>query len=198
MLEFPRGRKKIASAIKRFERLLRKEQEEMGTISDGYGKRYLLGIFYMVLGDTSGAMATFEWFERTFGDDGSEPFHSLTWTLALYRSGRIEEASRKLRHTMFLNLYLIPYLLGMRQKNLDIWHASNWCEKSYLHDAPPEIFEVWDTQALDWARAEYDSSDFRAARARYIEIFRQLKYEPVGAKRSRLVAEAGRLEHGEV
>jgi hypothetical protein len=197
MFEFPRGRKKILSTIRRYERLLWKEQEETGVISDGYGKRYFLGIFYLLLGDTQGAMKSFEWFERTFEDDGSEPFHSLTWALTLYRNGRIEEASKKLRHTMLLNLYLIPHLFGMRHKNLDIWHASNWCEKSYLKDAPPEIFDLWDTEALDWARVEYDSVEFRETRARYIEIYRQLKKEPVGPRRFKLVAEAGRLEDGE-
>jgi hypothetical protein len=197
MFEFPKGRKKITSTIKRYERLLRKEQEETGAISDGYGKRYFLGIFYLLLGDTQGAIRSFEWFERTFEDDGSEPFHSLTWALTLYRSGRIEEASKKLRHTMLLNLYLIPHLLGMRHKNLDIWYASNWCQKSYLKDAPPEIFDLWDTEALDWARAEYDSVEFLDTRVRYIEIYRQLKNEPVGPRRFNLVAEAGRLEDGE-
>jgi hypothetical protein len=197
MVVFPRGRKKIASTIKRYERLLRKEQEETGIISDGYGKRYFLGIFYLLLGDTPGALKSFEWFERTFDDDGSEPFHSLTWALTLYRSGRLEEASKKLRHTMLLNLYLIPHLLGRGAKKLEIWHASNWCEKSYLNDAPPEIFDLWDTLALDWMRGQYNSAKFRAVRARYIEIYGQLKNEPVGPRRFRLVAEAGELLDGE-
>lgn len=196
MVEFPRDPKKISATIKRYERLLRKEQKETGTISDGYGKRYLLGILYLLLGDTTGAMNAFEWFERTFDDEGSEPFHSLTWALTLYRSGRIEEASKKLRHTMLLNLYLIPHLLGIRQEKLDIWHASNWCERSYVSDEPAEVFELWDGQALDWMRREYDSEEFRATRGRYIDIYRELKSEPVGRKRSQLVDEACLLLRG--
>ena len=197
MYELPRDPKKIAATIKRYERLLRIEQEKTGVISDGYGKRYLLGILYLLLGDTSGALRSFEWFEQTFEDDRSEPFHSLSWSLALYQCGRMEEAFRKLRHTMMLNLYLIPHLLGMRQKKLDIWHNSNWSEPGYLKEAPFEVFQMWDAQALEWMRKEYNSVEFRNVRARYVEIFRQLKNEPIGPKRFRLVDEAYLLQQGE-
>jgi hypothetical protein len=197
MFEFPRGRKKLLATIKRYERLLEKEQREAGLISDGFGKRYLVGIYYLLLGDTRGAMRSFEWFERTFEDRGSEPFHSLAWALALYRSGRIEDASKKLRHTMLLNLYLLPHLLGKRQKQLDIWHSSNWCQRSYLKEASPEIFDMWNPEELDWARREYDSIGFRSVRDRYVQIFKQLKIVPAGSKRFKLVDEAGQLEDGE-
>jgi hypothetical protein len=197
MFSFPTDRKKIASTIRRYERLLRKEQEGTGAISDGFGKRYLVGILYLLLDDTPGAMKSFEWFERTFDDDGSEPFHSLSWTLALYRSGKIEDASRKLRHTMLLNLYIIPHLLGKPQSELQIWHASNWCQKSYLHEVPPGVLELWQPRELDWMQREYNSKEFWAARSRYIDIYARLNHEPVGPLRSQLVAEAGRLEDGE-
>jgi hypothetical protein len=41
MFEYPRGRKKILATIRRYERLLEKEQRETGWISDGFGKRAL-------------------------------------------------------------------------------------------------------------------------------------------------------------
>jgi hypothetical protein len=194
MSEFPQEPKKLAERIKRYERTLRKEHEKLGFISDGAGKRYLLGPLYMLLGDTAGAVRSFEWFERTFPDDTGEPLQYLCWALALYRSGDTRSASRKLCQTMLLNLYLIPHLLGMPQDRLDIWHGSNWEDKSYLEYAPPEIFGLWDHPALMWAKETYQSPKFRQVRARYVEIHEQLKHEPVGPRRSQLVREAFELK----
>lgn len=197
MYEFPRGPKKIAATIKRYELQMRREQAESGFISDGFGKRYLLGTLYLLLGDVPGALKSYEWFERTFEDDAGEPFHCLSWTLALYRGGRVGEASRKLRQTMLLNLYLIPHMLGLEQDRLDIWHSSNWAEESYLQDLPPEIIGLWDADELKWVQRTYETIEFRTARSRFIEIFRRLKNEPVGSRRTDLVDEAYRIEKGE-
>jgi len=194
MYEFPKEPKKIKERIKHYERELRKEYGKLGFISDDFGKRYLLGPLYMILGDLTGAVRSFEWFEQTFSDDVGEPFHYLCWTLALYRSGNTTGASQKLLQTMLSNLYLIPYLLGLEQDKLDIWHGSNIAEKDYLRYAPPEIFGLWDEPALQWAKEVYHSPEFCQVRARYIEIYEQLRREPPGPKRSQLVSEAFRLQ----
>ena len=194
MFQFPKGPRKIRERINRYERKLRKEYEKSGFFNDGYGKRYLLGPLYMVLGDLPGAIRSFEWFEQTFPNDIGEPFHYLCWTLALYRSGNMAKASFKLRQTMLSNLYLIPHLLGLEQNELDIWHGSNIAEKDYLQYAPPEIWTLWDKSALQWVKDTYDSPEFCRVRARYIEIHAHLKFEPPGPKRSQLVSEAYGLE----
>ena len=194
MFQFPKEPGKIRERINRYERGLRKEYKRHGFISDGYGKRYLLGPLYLVLGDLAGAIRSFEWFEQTFPDDIGEPFHYLCWTLALYRSGDITGATLKLRQTMLSNLYLVPHLLDLVQDKLNIWHGSNIAEKDYIQYAPPEIWELWDEPALQWVKETYDSPEFCRIRARYIEIHEQLKAEPPGAKRSQLVSEAYRLQ----
>ncbi len=194
MYQFPKEPKRITERIRRYERALRKEHETFGSIHDGAGKRYLLGPLYLLLGDTAGAVRSFAWFERAFPDDMGEPVQYLCWALALYRSGNIAGASRKLLQTMLLNLYLVPHLLGMPQDRLDIWHGSNWAEKSYLEYAPPELLALWDQRALEWAKETYHSPKFRQVRARYIEIHEQLRHEPVGPRRSQLVQEAFELE----
>jgi len=196
MYQFPKEPKRITERIKRYERELRKEYEKFGFISDDSGKRYLLGPLYMMLGNTAGAVRSFEWFEQTFPDDMGEPFHCLCWALALYRSGDRVGASRKLLQAMLSNLYLIPHLLGMKQDRLNIWHGSNWAEKDYLEFAPPEILGLWDQQALEWAKETYQSPGFRQVCARYIEIHEQLRHEPVGPRRSQLVREAFELRAG--
>ena len=193
MFQFPKEPKKIKRRINSYERKLRQEQMQHGTISDGYGKRYLIGPLYLVLGDLQGAVAAFEWFEETFPDDIGEPFHYLCWALALYRSGNVSEATLKLRQAMVSNVYMIPHLLGIDQGDLDVWHGSNWEEKSYLQCAPDEIWSLWDEEALDWARKAYASEEFRRVRTKYIRLSEELKTKPTGPGRHRLVSELIRL-----
>lgn len=102
--QFPKDPRRIKQLISRCERSLRKEQETIGYISDGSGARYLLGPFYLALGDLAGALGSFRWFEEEFPDDIGEPFHFLCWTLALYRSGDVAAATLRLRQTMLSNL----------------------------------------------------------------------------------------------
>lgn len=193
MYPLPQDPKKIRSRLRRYERELRREQQTFGAISDGSGKRYLLGPLYLLLDDLQGALASFAWFEQTFPDDVGEPAQYLCWTLALYRAGDLDAAARKLRQTMLSNLYLVPHLLGAEQAELDIWHGSNWAEKDYLNYVPDEFLALWDKDARQWLAETYHSPPFRQVRERYIAIWTQLKNEPVGPKRSRLVQEASRL-----
>ena len=194
MSVFPKEPKKIRAQITRYERELRKERDRFGYIGDGYGKRYLLGPLYLLMGDVAGAVKSFEWFEQTFPDDVGEPVHFLCWTLALHRSGDAAQAAQRLRQTMLSNVYLIPHLLGREQDELDIWHGTNYEQKGFLEYVPPEIWALWDGPALRWAEKTYDSPEFGRIRARYIEIHEQLKSEPRGPRRSALVSEAFSLQ----
>ena len=133
--------------------------------------------------------------EKTFPDDSGDPMQLLCWTLALYRSGDLEAATRKLRRAMFSNLYLIPRLLRLEQEALDIWHGTNIAELAYAEDIPPELFALWDEAALEWVRETYSTPDFRQVRERHIAIHRLLKTEPRGPKRTQLVDEAFALRH---
>jgi tetratricopeptide (TPR) repeat protein len=193
MLEFPNEPKKIRARIRRYERKLRKEYEATGFYGDGYGKRYLLGPLYLLMGDLEGALKSFEWFAQTFPDDTGEPIQNLCWALALYRSGNLAEATLKLRQAMLSNPYLIPRLLGIAQDELDFGYYFNLFQKEDVEYMPPEIWALWDEAALQWAEETYYSPGFQQVRDRFIEIQEQLKSEPRGPKRSDLVEEAFRL-----
>jgi len=109
-VRIPKDPKKIKERIRRYERALKAEIRTFGALDDSAGKRYLLGPLYMLLGDIPGAMKPFASFDQTCPDDTGEPFQYLCWSLALYRSGKLEAASKKLRRTMLMNLYLLPHL----------------------------------------------------------------------------------------
>jgi hypothetical protein len=187
-------KQKIRSRLRSYERKLEKEKKEHGFYRDGAGKRYQVGPHYMLLDDNDGALAAFEWFEREFNDDIGKPDHSLCWSLALYRSGNEIGAARKLRQTMFSNLYLVPHLLGSPVDQLDIWHGSSDAEPSYVEYAPEAYLELWTEAEREWASHLYHSPGFQSVRARYIEISKALDTTPPGPERSRLVEEMYELK----
>ena len=190
---FPTDPKRIRERIRRYERDLRRELEA-GYGGDGYGKRFLLGPLYMLLGDVDGALASFDWYEDAYPDDGGEPYQYLTWALALFRGGRKQEAFNKLCQTMLQNVYLVPILLGQNPQPLDISHGSNleWIE--YAFEIPQELLSLWDEVALQWAREVSEHPAVVEKVARYVAIHRPLKSEPRGPRRSALVHESFALK----
>jgi len=78
----------------------------------------------MLPGDVDGALASLDWYEDTYPDDGGKPYPYMTWALVLFRCGR-KQAANKLCQTMFQNVYLIPMLLGQNPRPLDVSHGSN-------------------------------------------------------------------------
>lgn len=195
MSQFPDEPLKIKERIRRYENSLRKEFKQFRYISDGYGKRYLIGPMYLLVGDTAGAVKYFEWYEQQFPDDIGEPFHWLCWALALYQSNDRANAARILRRAMLSNLYLLPGLLGIEQPVLELRHGSNWAEKEYVEQGPVELLRLWDEQALAWAKELYQSEGFQKVRERSIELLQRLSTEPVGPQRSEWVRELSDLRY---
>jgi len=185
---------KIRSRLRSYERKLRKEKEKYGWYDDGAGKRYQIGPHYMLLDDNDGALAAFQWFEKEFPDDIGVPDHFLCWSLALYRAGNEIGAAKKLRQTMFSNLYLVPRLLGSPIAELDIWHCTSDAEPSYAEHVHEPYLQLWTDAERDWAEGLYYSPGFQSARERFIEIARALATTPPGPDRSRLVEEMEKLE----
>ena len=194
MYDIPKTPERIRERIRRYERKLRREKEQFGTIHDGAGKRYLLGPLYLLIGNLDGALESYRWFEKEFPDDSGEPAHRLCWALVLHRVGEGDASKQKLREAMLTNVYLLPRLLGRDVSEIDMWHGSNLEELAYVDEIPTEFFSLWDEESRRWAASLYDGQEFQAVLARYIEIQRLLRSLPVGAERSRLVNEAMELE----
>ena len=187
-------KQKIRSRLRSYERKLQKEKKEHGFYRDGGGKRYQIGPHYMLLGDNEGALDAFQWFEREFSDDVGEPGHLLCWSLALHRAGNEIGSAKKLRQTMFSNLYLVPRLLGSPLTELDIWHGSSDAEPAYVEYVHEAYFALWTEAEREWASGLYQSPGFQSVRERYIEIARALDTTRPGPERSLLVEEMSELE----
>lgn len=190
---FPSDKKKIKGRISRYERDLRMEYEKFHFIRDGHGKRYLLGSMYLLIGDVEGALSSFRWFEENFPNDMGEPFHYLSWTLAFYRSGNLLRAKEKLLQTVISNIHIIPILLGTPQEKLNIYYSSNAEEPEYVLEEMPELFDLWDKEALDWLKETYESKAIQQPRTRYIEIYKELLDVRPGPLRMQLIKEANEL-----
>jgi hypothetical protein len=185
---------KVRSRLRSYERKLQKEKKEHGSYRDGAGKRYQVGPHYMLLDDNDGALAAFQWFEKEFPDDIGVPDHFLCWSLALYRAGNEIGAAKKLRQTMFSNLYLVPRLLGSPIAALDIWHGSSDAELNFVEHIHEPYLRLWTDAERQWAKGLYNGPGFRSARDRFIEISRALATTRPGPERSRLVEEMHKLE----
>ncbi len=189
--------KKIKATITRYRRILNIEWKEHHFISDGAGIRYLIGPLYLRIDDTKGAMAHYQWFEKMFDDDSGEPFHRMGWALTLHRSGFEHGAERMLLIAMLKNLYLFPILFGEDPPGVDGWHSSNWEELEYITGAPEWMLKLWSSEEIEWAKGIYSSDQAVRIRERYVTIHQFLELERPGKKRSALVDEVSKLEHGD-
>ena len=109
----PQGLQQDQAADSTLRAFVGARRRRLGHYGDGYGKRFLLGPLYMIMGDLDGALTSFAWFENEFSDSSDMAPQLLCWTLALHQAGEDDKARRMLRRTMFANLYIIPRLLGM-------------------------------------------------------------------------------------
>lgn len=191
--QIPKDRNEIKQRIRRYERSLEEERRRLGDYRDGSGKRFLLGPLYMIMGDLEGALKSFAWFEAEFPDSSDDAPQFLCWSLALHQVGEDSEARRRLRRTMFANLYVIPRLLGMEVRCHDIWHGSNTAEPSYLDWIPEEYWGLWTEPDREWAAGLWHGSEFRASRDRYVELGHALKSLRPGPERNRVITEMSRL-----
>ncbi len=189
--------KQIKATITRYRRLLNIEWKEHHFISDGAGKRFMIGPLYLRIDDTKGAMAHYKWFEKMFDDDSGEPFHRMGWTLTLQRHGDDPAAERMLLIAMLKNLYLFPQLFGEDLPRIDGWEGSNWENLEYITEAPKWMLNLWSEEELEWAKGIYYSEQAIKIRDRYITINQFLELERPGEKRSELVMEASKLVRGD-
>jgi len=180
-------RKKFSERAARLKRALANEQKKYRHIEDGAGKRYLIGPFYVLVGELEKALAHYDWYEKHCSDDVGEPIHYLYWALALYRTGKPKQASAKLLETMLQNVYLLPILLGSWPDTYDIWHSSNMEEPDYITQAPPDFLPQLLEQERSWIGEQFDSFRFRRVREEYIATYRALKYEKNVDKRRQIL-----------
>lgn len=180
-------KKKYRDRASRALRDLRKEKDKNGYINDGSGRRYRVGVYYLLAGDVEAASNFFEWFDKEFDDDVGEPIFFLYGALTAYRNAEPEKARWKLLQAMGSNIYLLPFLAGKAFEPLDIWHSSNWHQPDYLLEV--ESFLAGPSkEERRWIGCELETSPFQRLRDGYIATFFALKSEADFSKRRTILA----------
>ena len=187
MYQFPTDPKKIKQRIRRYERSLRKDP--IHGLRDGYGKRFLLGPLYLMLGNVQDALEHYKWYQNTYPRDSGFALNFLCWSIILYRYGDFEEAEKKIIKTMLSNIFLIPFLLGHEIPSLDSWENRYYNELTEIEYFPHEILDHITREETEWIKTLYNSSRITAIREKYIEIDNQLENLPRGKKRTKLCDE---------
>ncbi len=182
-MSIPTDSKKIRAAIRRYERNFEKDSN----YRDGSGSRFLIGLYYLLLGDVDGALRHYRWFEAKFPDSMDEPFHALSWALAIFKSGQSEEAVYRLRRAHFANPYLIPAILDIPHGQPEVRRGCNWEEQEYVTEAPPQFLNVLQTFDRAWLKTVWQSSDFQEFVKTHIDLETKLANEPVGLSRTALI-----------
>ncbi len=152
----PPDLKRFLAAAKRNLRALRKEKETHGFYDDGGGKRYRVGVYFVLAGKTDDALDYFRWYESEFPDDCGEPLMFLFWALAELRAGHPDAACARLAQAMAGNLRLVPNLLGQPVPHED---AKVHSSRPYLDDSGflDEYRPAFCPGELEWICATYDS-----------------------------------------
>jgi len=179
-------RKKFRERANRARRGLLNEKKKKGYINDGSGKRYRVGVFYLLSGDVEKALEFYSWFEQEFPDDIGEPICELYWALAHYRAGNIEEARFRLQSTMLKNIYLLPLLFNEPMEKQEIWHGSNREQLEYLFEVEEFLGEPT-VEERKWMKKEFHSKRFEELRTGYIETYKALLHERDVEKRGKIL-----------
>jgi hypothetical protein len=186
---FPTDPRRIRDRIRRYERALQRELD-LGDGRDGYGKRYVLGPLYMLLGDVDGVRGVIRLVCRRLSRRWRRTVSiSDVGTGAIPRRTPTRSRPHALPHHAPERLSH-PLRLGHHPHRLDIWHGSKREWPEYAAEIPQALLNLWDDVALQWARDISEHPPVTAKVARYVEIHRQLKDEPRGPRRSALVRES--------
>ena len=186
MYHFPTDPKKIKQRIRRYERSLRKDDPMYG---DGYGKRFLLGPLYFMLGNVQETLEHYEWYQNTYPDEYGYAFNFLCWAITLYRHGDHDEAEKKFINTLLSNIFFIPYVLGHAIPSLDSWEDRYYNELTEIASFPHEILNCITDKEIEWLKALHNSSKISTIRKAYTVIDDQLEHLRPGEKRTKLCKE---------
>lgn len=180
------------AALRRAERnkaALIKERRRYGWYDDGAGKRYRIGIDYVLAGETSKARNYYRWFDRVFDDDLGEPGFLLFGVLAEMRVGKPKDAVMRLRRAAIANPHLIELVL---QRSIEVAEddgIGQWESAAYAQSLAPLLDHIQPDER-DWIAEQFDNDeDLKTVLKRKAELEVELEGEPVETLRSRLVEE---------
>jgi len=158
-----------------------------GHYHDGQGIRYTILEQFIKIKDYKGGLRYLNWFEKNFPDDSGYPIFLFEWTFILFKVDKFKESEQKAHKTFFSNKYLFDKFLGKESSQLDKNESSNWEYQSLVEHFAYTNKNLEFAEFASWVEDIFKSKTFWNKANEFVEIERQLKNEPVGEKRSKLV-----------
>ncbi|MFU8844692.1 MAG: tetratricopeptide repeat protein [Bacteroidales bacterium] len=193
----PNQEERIRNKIKKIKAALAADKKRWGGFHhDGQGLRYALPRLYISLGDFSGGLRYFSWFNKNFPDDRGYPDFLFEWTVILFKTGRLKEAEKKAFQTFTRNTYLFDKFFERPINKIDKWEGSNLEVAEFATD----YFDYSYKQAnlsdfAKWLDKLTQTKKFIALTSKYIEIHKRLKNEHDFETRGFLGKQANQLEN---
>ena len=185
----PKRIEALKTKISKINRTLAVEKRKYGCYDDSRGVRYLPVKYFIELEDYKGGLAHLRWFSKNFPDDMGFPDFLFEWTIVLFKSGRIKEATKKAFETFYGNTYLFDQFFGKPLIQIDKWEGSNLQTISFAQTLQYSCIEPSLKDFADWLEQTILEEEFHKRCDLYIDIQRQLRTEKDQERRSDLVAQ---------
>ena len=190
----PKQVERIQNKIKKIKLELARDKKHWGGFHhDGRGLRYLPPELYLKLNDYSGALRYFNWFAKNFPEDPGFPIFLFEWTITLFKKKKIKLTEKKVLETFYSNTYLIDVFLGNELLHFDKSESSNWEYSNVVENLEYSKNQDELKDFTKWLKDFTTTETFYEFTNRFIEIETELKNEPVGIKRVKLVNEKYQL-----
>jgi hypothetical protein len=122
----PDQQERLKNKIRLIKAFLTEDKRRLsGSHQDERGLRYTPPRLYIQLGDYSGGLRYFNWFNKNFPGDFGYPHFLFEWTVILFKIGKLREAEKKAFQTFTRNTYLFDKFFDRPIKPIDKWEGSN-------------------------------------------------------------------------
>ena len=188
---------RVKARIEKYKKALVADKKYWGGhYHDGQGIRYIIPEQFIKIKDYKGGLRYLTWFDKNFQDDAGYPVFLFEWTFILFKCDKLIKAEQKAHGTFFSNTYLFDKFLGKDSLQLEKNESSNWENESLVENFTYTNKDTEFIEFASWLEKVLSSRRFLDKANEFIDIERQVKNEPVGQKRTRLVNRLSKIKYG--
>ncbi len=187
----------IKAKIERYKNALAADKKFWsGQYHDGQGIRYLIPELFIKIKDYKGGLRYLHWFDKNFPDDIGYPIFLFEWTFILFKCDKLLDAENKAHQTFFSNTYLFDKFLGKEPLQRDKHESHSWEFESLINGFPYSYLDPEFIVFADWLENVLSNRTFLDKANKFVVIKEQLREEPVGQKRTKLVNQLSKIQYG--
>jgi hypothetical protein len=180
-------KQKISDKIVKIRKALAAERKKFGGYDDSRGMRYIPTSLYVKIGDYKRGSQYLKWFDKNFPGDVGVPGFLFESTLIYFKIGNLKEAEvyafrTYASHTKLINTFY-ENEGGAERVNITSRSQQATLEHFYYRHHQPDLKDF-----SAWFKLLMQSDEFIQKTREHDDLVRQLETEPVGPKRSTLVA----------